>query len=188
MENRAMTTTTNGPARQTLASQLDRLDRILDGLAEGLNEAVAHTVQQAVEAAVRQAAGQAVREAVQAVLTEVLTNPDLQAALHAAAAAPPPPPVLHPVVGALSRAWGACRRALRQAATFVGRTSTTAWRLAREHLAGALVAGGAAVAVAAVAWWASPALSAAAGWCGGVMTTRFAEARAGLRRLLAAVE
>ena len=40
-----MTTTTNGRAeRKSLAGQLDRLDRILDGLADGLNEAVATAV------------------------------------------------------------------------------------------------------------------------------------------------
>ena len=42
------TTTTNGDARKTLASQLDRLDSILDGLSEGLNEAVATAVEGAV--------------------------------------------------------------------------------------------------------------------------------------------
>ena len=31
------TTTTNGQARQTLASQLDRLDSILDGLSDALH-------------------------------------------------------------------------------------------------------------------------------------------------------
>ena len=33
-----MTTTTNGQIRKTLASQLDRLDSILDGLSEALND------------------------------------------------------------------------------------------------------------------------------------------------------
>ena len=36
-----MTTTLNAGARKTLASQLDRLDTILDGLADNVNEAVA---------------------------------------------------------------------------------------------------------------------------------------------------
>ena len=31
----------NGQGRKTLAAQIDRLDRVLDGLAEGLNDAVA---------------------------------------------------------------------------------------------------------------------------------------------------
>ena len=60
---------TNGQVRKNLASQLDRLDSILDGLADGLREAVVTAVQEAI--------GLAVQEAVRAVLTEVLTNPDL---------------------------------------------------------------------------------------------------------------
>jgi hypothetical protein len=53
------TLSTNGRSeRKSLASQLDRLDRILDGLADGLNEAVATAVKEAVvvavEAAVRE--------------------------------------------------------------------------------------------------------------------------------------
>ena len=43
------------PQRKTLASQLDRLDSIIDDLSVGLNEAVAHAVTQAVSAAVQQA-------------------------------------------------------------------------------------------------------------------------------------
>ena len=74
----------NGPARKTLASQLDRLDGILDGLSEGLDQAVAQ--------AVREAVGLAVREAVQAVLAELLTNPLLRAQLQKPAAAQPAPP------------------------------------------------------------------------------------------------
>jgi hypothetical protein len=35
------TTTMNGQVRRTLASQLDRLDSILDGLSDALNGAVA---------------------------------------------------------------------------------------------------------------------------------------------------
>src|SRR5262245_5989864 len=58
-----MTTTTNGRARPTLATQIDRLDRLLDGLSENLTEAVADAVRAAVV------------QAVQTVLTEILTNP-----------------------------------------------------------------------------------------------------------------
>jgi len=32
------TTPTNGQMRKTLASQLDRMDQMLDGLSEGLND------------------------------------------------------------------------------------------------------------------------------------------------------
>ena len=78
------TTQMNGPARKTLASQLDRLDGVIDGLSEGLNDAVAQ--------AVREAVGLAVQEAVQAVLTEVLTNPALREQLQKAAPPEAPPP------------------------------------------------------------------------------------------------
>ena len=47
------TTNTNGQVRKTLASQLDRLDAILDCLGDGLHQAVATAVEQAVEAACR---------------------------------------------------------------------------------------------------------------------------------------
>ena len=119
-----MTTTTNGPTRQTLASQIDRLDAILDGLSEGLNgavaDAVAQAVTRAVEAAVRQAVGQAVEEAVRAVLIEVTTNPDLQQQLRQAAqeAAPPPPAPeddSRTTKAPLRRAWQATCDAVRQA-------------------------------------------------------------------------
>ena len=59
----ATKTTLNGQERKTLASQLDRLDGILDTLGEGLNEAVAQAVQQAVELAVREGVHQGVRGA-----------------------------------------------------------------------------------------------------------------------------
>lgn len=45
------TITTNGQHRKSLASQLDRLDGILDALSDGLNEAVQHTVERAVKQA-----------------------------------------------------------------------------------------------------------------------------------------
>jgi hypothetical protein len=64
------TTPTNGQMRKTLASQLDRMDQMLDGLSEGLNDAVAQ--------AVRDAVGQAVRAAVQQALSEILANPELR--------------------------------------------------------------------------------------------------------------
>jgi hypothetical protein len=72
LEISAMTATTttgtpsNGQTRKTLASQLDRMDGILDGL----DAALAGAVQEAVE--------QAVKQAVQTVLTEVLSNRQLQ--------------------------------------------------------------------------------------------------------------
>jgi hypothetical protein len=78
-----MTTTTNGngrTARKSLADQIDRLDRILDGLSDALNESVAQ--------AVRDVITQAVTEAVQAAVTEVLSSPEL---LRAALARQEPP-------------------------------------------------------------------------------------------------
>ena len=70
------TTNPNGRERKTLASQIDRLNVMLDGLADGLNDAVAQAVQGAVALAVK--------EAVQAVLTEILTNPAVLAKLQTA--------------------------------------------------------------------------------------------------------
>jgi hypothetical protein len=70
----------NGATRKTLASQLDRLDGILNTLDARLHDTIATAVEQAV--------GTAVHQAVRAVLTEVLTNADLQQQLQPAA--PPP--------------------------------------------------------------------------------------------------
>jgi hypothetical protein len=65
------TLSTNGRSeRKSLASQLDRLDRILDGLADGLNEAVATAVKEAVVVAV------------EAAVRELLASADLQRRLH----------------------------------------------------------------------------------------------------------
>jgi hypothetical protein len=73
----------NGTPRKNLASQLDRLDGIIDALADGLNEAVASAVEQAV--------GLAVKEAVRATLAEALANPALREALRGNAAPAPAP-------------------------------------------------------------------------------------------------
>src|SRR4051794_34182362 len=108
------TTTTNGSARKTLASQLDRLDTILDTLGEGLNEAVAQAVQQAVESAVREGVHHGVRGA----LSEILSNPEVLAVLRAALAPeapadplPAPPPEHSPSTSAWGRLKAGCRRA-----------------------------------------------------------------------------
>src|SRR5579871_737358 len=73
----ATKTPSNGQTRKTLASQLDRLDGILNGLDAALTSSVADAVEQAV------------KQAVQAVLTEVITNRDLQEQLRQAV--PPAP-------------------------------------------------------------------------------------------------
>src|SRR6478672_724610 len=79
----ATATMANHAARKSLASQIDRLDNILDGLAEALNESVAD--------AVRGVVGQAVREAVEATARELLSSPALlQLALRAHPSEPEP--------------------------------------------------------------------------------------------------
>jgi len=101
----------NGETRKSLASQIDRLDAMLDNLAEGINDTVVDAVKEAV--------GQAVREAVQVAITEVLTNTVLQRHLRSAAApaSEPAAPGSKGVVHGVRRAcdWltgvakGACR-------------------------------------------------------------------------------
>src|SRR3954454_24681173 len=83
-------TNANGQERKTLASQLDRLDAILDALGVGLNEAVATAVQEVV--------GTAVTAAVQAAVIEVLTNPELLQRLR-----PAPQPKSPSLFGNLAR-------------------------------------------------------------------------------------
>jgi hypothetical protein len=61
----------NGNTRRTLASQIDRLDAILDGLGDALHQAMVAAVQPAVATAVR--------EGVQGAFTELVTNPDVLA-------------------------------------------------------------------------------------------------------------
>jgi hypothetical protein len=73
------TTTLNTGARKTLASQLDRLDTILDGLADNLNEAVAT----AAADSMKEVVSVAVQEAVHAALVEVLSNAEVQKRLAA---------------------------------------------------------------------------------------------------------
>jgi hypothetical protein len=69
-----VTTTLNAGARKTLASQLDRLDTILDGLADNVNEAVAV----AAADSMKEVVNVAVQEAVHAALVEVLSNAELR--------------------------------------------------------------------------------------------------------------
>jgi hypothetical protein len=114
--------------RKTLASQLDRLDRILDGLADGLNQAVA--------AAVTAAVAQAVEQAVAGVLTEILTNPNFVDRLRGAAPGPAPDQTSLPEAAPCPRPGGPLHRArgwlragwsrARQAASGVLRRATVA--------------------------------------------------------------
>ena len=170
----------NGPARKTLASQIDRLDSILDGLSEGLNQAVGQ--------AVREAVGLAVQEAVQAVLAELLTNPALRGQLQrpAAAESAPPDDPANKQGGGKSRlaALGgrvgdklrsACRAGagcLRQA----GRAASLAWRLAGARVRAALLV--------AVAYLAHTTLPAAARRLCGAARSLAGRAWGALRRAL----
>jgi hypothetical protein len=172
----------NGQERKTLASQIDRLDSILDSLSEALSESVSTAVQEAVSLAVK--------EAVQTVLTEVITHPELRDRLQPPSPpAPPAPPSnggsnnslssrICSQAGYLSsQMQGHCRRwvgKLRQAGSVVwtlllagaGIVVATAC-VARSRLASAAVQlfqGGKALvskAGQAVARWLPP-----LGWCG----------------------
>ena len=81
-----MTSTINNNVRmprKMLATEIDRLDALLDGLADNLNEAVAMAVKDTV--------GQVVREAVEVAVKEVLSNPDLLRAALGQHTPPTPP-------------------------------------------------------------------------------------------------
>ena len=52
----------NGKVRKSLADQLDRLDRTLDGLADNLDQAVASAVKQAVQVVLLEVLGMMVAE------------------------------------------------------------------------------------------------------------------------------
>jgi hypothetical protein len=180
----------NGPARKTLASQIDRLDSILDGLSEGLDQAVAQ--------AVREAVGLAVHEAVQAVLAELLTNPALREQLQRPAAAQPAAPddPANKEGGGRGRLAALCCRVrdllrsacragagwLRQAA----QAARWAWRLAGDRVRAALLAA-AGAAAAAAACLARTALAAAARRLWAAAKSLISRAWGALRRSLPAL-
>jgi hypothetical protein len=182
-----MTTTTNGrAARPTLATQIDRLDRLLDGLSENLTEAVADAVRAAV------------LTAVQTVLTEVLTNPAVLAKLRDALppAPPPTPPVAMPAAGPslkdrVAKAWswlgakvrsvlGACQGGLNwvgegaaHVQERVQKAGQAVWlrlRLLRHFRGQLLLAVGVGVAAGVAAFLAAPWLAALLSGLGGFMT------------------
>ena len=107
----AVRTNLDGQPRKTLASQLDRLDDILDGL----DSALAGAVQEAVSMAVKQA--------VQAVLSEVLTNRELHEQLQRAAkeSSPPEPPRGKPSPSLLNRLWQVTTEKVRRTVQTVQR-------------------------------------------------------------------
>jgi len=165
--------------RKSLASQLDRLDSILDGLDQALTGAITEAVKEAVSTAVS--------EAVRATLIEVVTNPDVLALLRggiapvasvqvsasaAADSAAPRPTVVGRVRRFVSSSW---KRALAKVrgvgagvaqrirsvrdgikATYQGISAI--WRLKRA----VLIALGIGAAVGVVGYVASP-------WCAGVI-------------------
>ncbi|MHB1424891.1 MAG: hypothetical protein ACYC3I_17100 [Gemmataceae bacterium] len=92
----------DAPTRKTLASQLDRLDDML----QGLDSALTGAVQEAVE--------QAVKQAVQAVLTEVLTNRQLQEELQRASQPAPPPQEPRDKPNLSNRIWQATTAGVRR--------------------------------------------------------------------------
>jgi len=133
-------TITNGTARKSLASEIDRLQETVAGLGQGLREAV------------RDATTQAVREAVGELVAEVVTNPDIAALFRAAQAPPaqaarPMPPRGGGLVGRLA---GWLQQPLRLA--------RQAWGAACAYK-GVLLAGLAAVAALATAWTGGPLLA-----------------------------
>jgi hypothetical protein len=110
------TTNTNGRDRKSLAEQIDRLDRILDGLAEALNEAVASAVKEAV--------GAAVKEVVQAILEEVLTNPAVVDRLRGAATPGDQAQTEAPntrLLGRLRQVWSWCKMGMQSLCETAGR-------------------------------------------------------------------
>jgi hypothetical protein len=193
-----MTMTMNGNGqvgRKNLASQLDRLDSILDVLSDGLNEAVATVVQEAV--------GKAVELAVK----EVLCNPDVLRAMRAQAAPEPKrsAPAAH--TDFLRRAWnfgrstmggwagGAARGLGRACAWIAGKwkrlagSCGAAWNtlgallpLAWQARTQVAVAGVIGTAVAVGCWWSGPAVAATVCGLAGFVGSLFASALKVLRR------
>jgi hypothetical protein len=195
-----MTTTTadngNATQRKTLASQLDRLDTILDALDIGLKEAVATAVQGAVEVAVREAVAQAVQQAVEGLVSEVLTNPDALALLRATLAPEPAPVAIVPPAPtpepARRAGWGArlwkrvtqACASVCQGATRVASAVKEGLRLVKPYHKPLLIAAGVGTAVAVGACLAGPWLAGPAAWLGGFLGSLAVRAGAAMRSSL----
>jgi hypothetical protein len=200
------TMTSNGRSpRKTLASQIDRLDTMLEGLSENLNEAVADVVRTAVVIAVR--------EAVQGALAEVLSNPAILARLRDALPPMPtiPTPVARPGDGPtlkarLSQVWswlgaqvraltGTCQGALNgfaagaaHARDRLQKAGQVVWlrlRLLRHFRGQLLLALGVGVAAGVAAFLAAPWLAALLSGLGGFMTAVVVQGGVLLLRLAA---
>jgi hypothetical protein len=197
-----MTTTTDGQARKTLASQLDRLDSILDGLSDALNEAVASAVEGAVERAVRHAVAAAVKETLQAVIAEALSNPDLLAAARAllgpgtAAGVPPDLPErprgllgracdgIKAGLGVAAAACGGAGGYVRRQAGVITSVARAGWLLLNRFRGRLLMACGVGLATGAVTFLAGPWVAVAASSAAGFIATWAASMAHGLRKLL----
>jgi hypothetical protein len=169
--------------RKSLASQLDRLDTILDGLADALQGAVADAVREALAPAVRDAVREAAVAAVHAVLAnsdlrQHLTSPD--STLDVAAQSP------EPLNGIASRAGSAMKAAARGCSRLVRRwlgglasMTRVALRLRRPLT----VAAGVGVALAVGGYLAGPAVASALGGLAGFGATLTASALRAMRRV-----
>jgi hypothetical protein len=183
-----MSTTNNGQQQQrkSLATQLDRLDVILDGLANALNESVAD--------AVRDVVGAVVKDAVASTVREVLSSPEL---LRAALAKhgplpteqPAPVPQRRPITETIGGGLKALCRKAREAAAATGKALGTAWSWSRGKLGAvatatkkaialacmcprtSVAALGAGVVVGLCAYLAGPALASVACGLGGALMT-----------------
>jgi hypothetical protein len=101
-QEKIMGTATQTNGRKTLASQLDRLDVILDALADNLDQAVATAAADAVKEVVTVA----VQEAVHTALLEVLSNAEVLSRLTASQMVNVPPPA--PLMVRLARKARSC--------------------------------------------------------------------------------
>jgi hypothetical protein len=102
-----MTTTNNArPQRQTLASQIDRLEKILAGLTGTLGQTIAEAVQDAVG------------KAVELTVREVLTNPEVLSALRNATPATEPAKAAEG--SSLGQAWQRTSATVREQAAWAG--------------------------------------------------------------------
>jgi hypothetical protein len=185
---------TNGQ-RKTLASQLDRLDTILDTLDEGLQEAVASAVQEAV--------GVAVREAIKGLVAEVLTNPDLLSQVRTLLTpvivknAPKPGATGEKLQAAVkerfAQSWSGikgrvsatkqtCGQVLRRIGRWTGKLLSRV-RVLGQFKRQLLLSTGVGVAAGVVSYFAGPYVAAAAGWLGGFVTTIGVQAALAWERL-----
>jgi len=120
----------NGGTRRNLGSQIDRLDRILDGLDEALQGAITDAVKEAVSVAVA--------EAVRSTVLEIVSNPHILQVLRGqfTPAAPAPAPAASnsdrrpgPLKRALARVRGTVNK-LTNRVRAAGNTARRTWQQA----------------------------------------------------------